>query len=236
MAKSRICSIPDCGKPLDALGLCKKHYERIRRARNRKPPKIPRSEQSCKWDGCAQPVYAKGVCLPHYRRQRKKPGDLSPLNYGGQARALYDSLMMQTEFPDACMEWPFAKTHGYATIAIKRRARRVHGDMCAKAHGPRPEGHFACHTCDNPPCVNPKHLYWGTPADNGRDAAERGRHPRGEAKWNATLTDKIVLEILSSPESGNKVSERLKVDRAVVSRIRNRKAWAHLNALPVAAD
>jgi hypothetical protein len=39
---------------------------------------------------------------------------------------------------------------------------------------PQPEGRIACHLCDNPRCVNPKHLYWGTYSDNMQDRDARG--------------------------------------------------------------
>lgn len=64
-----------------------------------------------------------------------------------------------------------------------------------------PPGSLACHHCDNPPCVNPAHLYVGTALSNVRDMDSRGRRvvgsntPRGEQNPNAKLTDVQVSEI-----------------------------------------
>jgi hypothetical protein len=44
--------------------------------------------------------------------------------------------------------------------------------------GPIPDGMLVLHTCDNPPCVNPDHLYLGTWKDNMQDRIKRGRNPK----------------------------------------------------------
>ena len=61
--------------------------------------------------------------------------------------------------------------------------------------GKIPPGMVVCHRCDNPPCVNPKHLFLGTSADNMRDRDSKHRLAFGERHGNAKLTDDDVREI-----------------------------------------
>lgn len=84
--------------------------------------------------------------------------------------------------PDQCWEWMGAKTgrDGYGRVG-GQRAHRVSWEI---ANGrPIPEGLIVLHSCDNPPCVNPRHLSVGTNTDNMRDASAKGRlkNGRGEA-------------------------------------------------------
>jgi len=56
---------------------------------------------------------------------------------------------------------------------------------------------FVCHSCDNPPCCNPAHLFLGTPKDNNNDCRKKGRAyiEMGSARYNAKLTEEQVKRI-----------------------------------------
>lgn len=95
--------------------------------------------------------------------------------------------------PDACWPWLADKDKdGYGLFKQGSKTRRASRIACGAAGSM-----FALHSCDNPPCCNPKHLFEGTALDNARDrdAKGRGAEQHGEHNGHAVLTAEKVLAI-----------------------------------------
>lgn len=88
--------------------------------------------------------------------------------------------------PDDCWEWQERSRHeyGYGILANAGGERRAHRISWEIHHGTPPGSLHVLHKCDNPPCVNPSHLFLGTPRDNVRDM-----HKKGRRVYKTTLSD-----------------------------------------------
>lgn len=97
---------------------------------------------------------------------------------------------------EGCWEWRGARRRGYGGFRDGERMVYAHRFVCEVTYGPS-AGRHALHACDNPICVRPDHLRWGTHSENMADAARRGRRRRtdGEFSFRAKLTWSQVAEI-----------------------------------------
>lgn len=134
---------------------------------------------------------------------------------------------------DDCWPWLAAKrnrSHGYGAFWFEGRHQPSNRIALILSGTPVPTGMFACHSCDNPSCCNPRHLFVGTNKDNNDDKVAKGRHVFGERYWNAKLTAEQVAIIRAHKNPGMKrlpagipamLAERFSVSRQYISEVLN---------------
>ncbi len=140
-----------------------------------------------------------------------------------------------------CLVWTRATDPaGYGILRRKGKLFRAHRVAWAEQNGPIPDGLILRHTCDNPPCVNVEHLLLGTRVDNGHDARERNRMPRGENHHSARLTEAQVVEArrLRSTQdiSCAKIGAILGAHPATIRQAITGSTWKHLGGVPEPKD
>jgi len=118
---------------------------------------------------------------------------------------------------------------GYGKVWLD--GRTVHAPRASwMAHrGPIPSGLIICHRCDNPPCINPDHLFVGTHKDNAADRTRKGRFARcgqaGEINPAAVLSKETVIAIFTAEGGTMEISRRFGVPPSSVSGIRLGQRW-----------
>lgn len=131
-----------------------------------------------------------------------------------------------------CWNWTASRGNtGYGKFELNGKTIAAHRASYEIFCEPIPSGMYVCHTCDNRACINPRHLFLGTQADNMRDKVRKGRHVtrRGNATGTAKLTEADVIEIRSLMAVPNpEIARRFGVDVSSICLIKNGKRWAHL--------
>lgn len=157
-----------------------------------------------------------------------------------------------TSSPSGCWEWQGAvNVKGYGVLYMKNydwseRVVSVHRLVYRLCVAVLPEGVCVCHSCDNPKCVRPDHLFLGTLEDNVADKVSKNRqargssvrtnhsHLKGTAVVTAKLNDKSVMDIrrrAAEGESGRSIAKRFNVSPVTVSSIVLGRSWKHLPIL-----
>lgn len=125
--------------------------------------------------------------------------------------------------------WIFTGTclpSGYGQVRVGQKAHYTHRLMYEHYVGPIPRGHYVCHRCDVPSCVNPSHLFSGTHADNVADMDRKGRRkncpPRfGEDNPNLKYAVEDVRAVILDRMSGMRlkaIAEKHGLSRRLVAR------------------
>jgi hypothetical protein len=130
-----------------------------------------------------------------------------------------------------CWEWRGARTQNYGVMQADKNSRLAHRVSYTLFVGPIPKGMSVCHKCDNPPCVNPLHLFAGTHADNMADMREKGRARGlvGVEHHSAKLNDESAMAIYESAGTQHEIARRFNVSRETVSGIKTKRYWRHIH-------
>lgn len=128
-----------------------------------------------------------------------------------------------------CHEFAGSRTKaGHGQIHYNGRNRRTHTVAFELTFGSIPEGAQINHHCDNPPCVNPDHLYAGDQVQNMADMNRRGRNVKGSRTGTAKLCEAQALEVFMATGTHREIGQKYGISRHSVGLIKKGINWRWL--------
>jgi hypothetical protein len=198
------------------------------------------TDRTCSVPDCERPRFKRDLCSMHYDRHRLtgEVGQAGPL-IANASMTVAERLskigwdeVVRVPALGPCHEWRGARhPQGYGQMSIKGRTTPAHRASLEASGVSIHAGMVACHRCDNPPCINPAHLYPGTYSQNTNDFYSRSgfQRPRGAAHPMAKLTSDEVEHIRNTYADGAMLQRELAklygVSLNTIWRVIHHKTW-----------
>lgn len=152
--------------------------------------------------------------------------------------SVLERFLSKIQKTDGCWLWVGAvqnRAKPYGRIKVNGKPDGAHRVSFTLFKGPITDGLWVLHTCDNPRCVNPDHLFLGDRSDNMRDCAKKRRlahnlprHTGEQASRNRKLTKEQVVGIRLAEGTAREIGKANGVSHVTVLRVKSRKSYAWL--------
>ena len=117
---------------------------------------------------------------------------------------------------------------GYGQFLSNKKKLYAHRASYEAFKGNIPEGMYVCHKCDTRSCVNPDHLFIGTPSDNSKDMAFKKRSTIGEKNPRSKLKHEDVVKIKTMQNTNENIAKLFNVTRGCIRLIKSNQRWSHV--------
>lgn len=199
---------------------------------------------NCIVELCDRAAKKKGLCLSHYQRFARNGENFnrSPIvNVSCMISKFISKIGSIND--NGCMEWlGWKNKFGYGKFSVGSKYIFAHRYSYEYYIGAITDDMCVCHTCDNPSCVNPAHLWLGTNTDNRQDMVNKNRQPykkgvapkidnKGSKHVFAKLNENKVRDIkvrLSQGVKGTVLAREYNVVYQTIYEIKNGKNWKHV--------
>lgn len=248
------CKVEGCSNKYRCSGYCGMHYNRWRASGDPGPSGrvLFPAGLTCADDGCDLPARNKGRCDRHAMRAKRAAdrasGKVTRIAHWAnlEERLQHAGWTVVTRKPElgACWEWAgildkkgYGRAHvgNQKTGAAHRAAYQVWNNGGETVDSSR----YVCHKCDNPPCINPAHLFLGDQFANMGDAKTKLRMANGMRQGRAKLTDQQVSEIrekhATRQYSQKRLGDEYGVSQSHIGGIVKYKCWKTPTNPPIAA-
>ena len=175
----------------------------------------------------------------YWKSIKSDPKSLAARGKRGPSRPLEDRFWEKVDKSagiDSCWLWTAATLTEpnlpYGVLQVGGRLKRAHRVSYELEHGPITRMDCVLHSCDNPRCVNPSHLFLGNKTSNAKDRDSKGRQAKGEDQGMSKLSSVDASAIRSMYETGRwsqkSLAEEFGVSQQTISDLLRGRTWKHV--------